>query len=225
MKSSKEKFLIWGAKGHAKVLDEIIRLNGGEVIAIVDKDSSLISPIDNLTILNGYQGYINWLTEIKRSGKEFKVSAIAAIGGDKGKDRIDYLKMFQLDGFETPSLIHPKSHVSDTAVIGSNSQICAFAFVGAGSSIGDACIINTKASIDHESIVNDGVHLAPNVTLCGCVKIGKNVFIGVGAIILPNLTIGNNSIVGAGAVVTRDVPANVLVYGNPAKIIKKVKNA
>lgn len=225
MTSTKQKFLIWGAKGHAKVLDEIIRLNNGEVIALVDKDSSLVSPIDKLKILNGHQDYINWVKEIKHLNAEFKISAIAAIGGDKGRDRLHYLKMFQLDGFRTPSLIHPKSHVSDTAIVGGNSQICAFAFIGANASIGEACIVNTKASVDHESILGDGVHLAPGVTLCGCVKIGKHVFVGAGAIILPNLSIGDNSIVGAGSMVTRDVPENVLVYGNPAKIIRKLENA
>lgn len=225
MNAIKKKFLIWGAKGHAKVLDEIIRLNNGEVIALVDKDSSLVSPINNLKILNGHHGYVNWVKEFKRLNAEFTISAVAAIGGDKGKDRINYLKMFRLDGFETPSLLHPKSHISSTAVVGDNSQICALAFIGADASIGNACIVNTKASVDHESILEDGVHLAPGATLCGCVKIGNNVFIGAGAIILPNLTIGKNSIVGAGAVVTRDVPENVLVYGNPAKIIRKVENA
>lgn len=54
----------------------------------------------------------------------------------------------------------------------------------------------------------------------GYVKIGRNVFIGVGAIILRNVTIGDNSIIGAGAVVTRDVPPDVIVAGNPAKVIK-----
>lgn len=225
MTINKQKFLIWGAKGHAKVLDEIIRLNNGEVIALIDRDSFLDSPISSLKILEGYQGYSNWLKETRNLYSNFKVSAISAIGGEKGKDRLDYLKMFKLDGFETPSLIHPKSHVSDTAVIGENSQICAFAFVGADALVGDACIINTKASIDHESIIGNGVHLAPGATLCGCVKVGNLVFIGASAIILPNLSIGDNSIIGAGSIVTRDVPKNVLVYGNPAKIIRKLENA
>lgn len=225
MTINKQKFLIWGAKGHAKVLDEIIRLNNGEVIALIDRDSTLDSPISSLKILEGYQGYSNWLKETRNLYSNFKVSAISAIGGEKGKDRLDYLKMFKLDGFETPSLIHPKSHVSDTAVIGENSQICAFAFVGADALVGDACIINTKASIDHESIIGNGVHLAPGATLCGCVKVGDLVFIGASAIILPNLSIGENSIIGAGSIVTRDVPKNVLVYGNPAKIIRKLENA
>ena len=53
--------------------------------------------------------------------------------------------------------------------------------------------------------------------------IGDNVVIGTHAQIIGNVTIGNNSIVGAGAIVTRDVPDNVVVVGNPAKILKSNK--
>ena len=59
----------------------------------------------------------------------------------------------------------------------------------------------------------------------GCVSIGDFAFIGAGATVLPNLKIGKNSIIGAGAVVTKDVPDNVVVYGNPAKFIRENKNA
>lgn len=56
-------------------------------------------------------------------------------------------------------------------------------------------------------------------TKIGKIKIGDNVFIGANATVLPNVTIGNNSIIGANSVVTKDVPDNVVVAGNPAKII------
>jgi serine acetyltransferase len=52
------------------------------------------------------------------------------------------------------------------------------------------------------------------------VKIGSYVFIGYGAIILPNVTIGNGSLVGAGSVVTKDIPPFTVAVGNPAKIIR-----
>lgn len=58
----------------------------------------------------------------------------------------------------------------------------------------------------------------------GPVIIKRNVWIGENAVILPGVTIGENAIVGAGAVVTKDVPSNAVVGGNPAKLIKMLKN-
>ena len=56
------------------------------------------------------------------------------------------------------------------------------------------------------------------------VKIGNNVWIGAGTIILPGVTIGDNSVIGAGSIVTKDIPSNVLAYGNPCKVIKTINN-
>jgi acetyltransferase-like isoleucine patch superfamily enzyme len=59
-----------------------------------------------------------------------------------------------------------------------------------------------------------------NQPLLADVYIGRNCFIAVGAIIMPGVTIGDETIVGAGAVVTKNIPSNCIVVGNPAKIIK-----
>lgn len=56
-------------------------------------------------------------------------------------------------------------------------------------------------------------------TKVGKIKIGNQVFIGAGSIILPNVTIGDNVVIGAGTVVAKDIPDNSVVAGNPAKII------
>jgi maltose O-acetyltransferase len=55
-------------------------------------------------------------------------------------------------------------------------------------------------------------------------KIGDNVFIGAGAILMPGVTIGEGSVIGANSVVTRDIPPHTLAAGNPAKPIKTVRN-
>lgn len=62
------------------------------------------------------------------------------------------------------------------------------------------------------------------MTICKPIHIEKRVWIGVAATILPGVRIGENSIIGANAVVTKDVPSNTIVGGNPARILKKIKS-
>jgi len=54
------------------------------------------------------------------------------------------------------------------------------------------------------------------------IHIGRNVWLGGGAIILPGVTVGDNSIVGAGSVVTKDVEPNTIVVGNPVRVLRKI---
>ena len=60
-------------------------------------------------------------------------------------------------------------------------------------------------------------HLNFAKTQTAPVIIGNNVWIGGGAIIMPGVTIGNNVVIGAGSVVTKDIPDNVIAYGNPCQ--------
>ena len=99
--------------------------------------------------------------------------------------------------------------------------------------INHSAIFSASGGIEFE----DGVQLAPGVKIAtinhdfnerhtiytyGKVTLKKNVWVGMGATICPGVTIGKNSIVAAGAIVTKDVPDNVVVAGVPAKIIKEL---
>ena len=68
--------------------------------------------------------------------------------------------------------------------------------------------------------VGDFCHIAIQAAIAGGVTIGEGTLVGAGSVILPEISIGKNVIIGAGAIVTKNIPDNVTVYGNPAKIIK-----
>lgn len=79
---------------------------------------------------------------------------------------------------------------------------------------------DTKISLNCTIATNNHDFYHRPVITCSPVHIKKNVWIGVNVTILPNVTIGENAIIGAGSVVTKDVPTNAVVVGNPARVIK-----
>ena len=111
--------------------------------------------------------------------------------------------------------------------------------------LGDGVYVNFNLTLvdDVDIYVGDRVMFAPNVTVTttghpvhpdlrrdgsqfsATVHIEHDVWIGAGAIILPGVTIGAGSIVGAGSVVTANVPANVVVAGTPARVIREINDS
>jgi acetyltransferase EpsM len=120
--------------------------------------------------------------------------------------------------------VHPSAVIDKTSEIGIGTTIMANAVINSNAKIGQHVIINTGSIVEHECIINDFVHISPNATLCGNVKVGEGAHIGAGAVIIPNISIGKGVIVGAGSVIIRDIPDNVMVVGNPGKIIKSLNN-
>jgi galactoside O-acetyltransferase len=102
------------------------------------------------------------------------------------------------------------------------------------------CNFNFTAVDDTHIYVGDYTQFGPNVTLATAghpidpgkrqqgyqynrpIHIGKNCWLGAGAVVLPGVTIGDNTVIGAGSVVTKDIPANVVAVGNPCRVIRKL---
>ena len=116
---------------------------------------------------------------------------------------------------------------------------------GENISLGDRVFVNYNlTALDVAAItIGDDCLLGPNVQLLTPthpvaieprrdkleaalpITLGRNVWLGGGVIVCPGVTIGDNSVVGAGSVVTRDIPANVVAVGNPARVIREISDA
>ncbi len=121
------------------------------------------------------------------------------------------------------------------AVIGKNCNICAHCFIENDVHIGNNVTVKCGVYLWDGIIIEDSVQVGPNVTFTNDkypraksafelqrIRIKKNASIGAGSIILGGVTIGENALIGAGSLVTKDVPANELWLGNPARFIRKI---
>ena len=136
---------------------------------------------------------------------------IIGVGNNEHRKSIVNRNSFRYNSFVFSSYENAKS-IGDGCFLAPGSVVQNDVFIG------NHVIINTSASVDHDCKIEDFVHIAPNVTLCGAVEVGEGSFIGAGSVVIPGVKIGKNCIIGAGSVVIRDIPDNSKAYGNPAKI-------
>ncbi len=199
--------VILGAGGHAKVVADAARLAGWIVAGFVDErrperigerfaDAHLLSP----QVLDNSDAEI----------------AVAVAIGDCGA-RFAAARRLAARGFLLPAVVHPRAIVAASASIGPGCQLLAGAIINPEAKLGLAVLVNTAATVDHDCVIGDGVHLAPGVHLAGNVSVGDGSLVGIGTVVKPGVRIGRNCTIGAGSVVLHDVPDGATVYGVPAR--------
>lgn len=210
----KPSLLLWGGKSKARIVEEMIRESASGSVEIIF-DSMLDEPsfLTNAKFINNIK--------ILKNSIQFISHYVVCIGGEHGYARFKTAKYLEKFGLKALTLIHEKSFVEPTAIIGSGSQIMPCAVVHKFSVIGEQTIVNTNATIDHECVIGNGVHIMGNASIAGKVEIGDYATIGTNATILPFIKIGEGAFVGAGAVVTKDVEPYAVVVGVPARIVRK----
>ena len=196
---------LYGASGHARVIREILEQSGVPVSAFVDDDKTK-NTMDGLDVLH----------EAKECSP-----LIISIGDNKIRRNI--VEKISQKGIEYGTAIHPKAIVSPTAEIGEGTVIMPGAIVNAYARIGKHCVINTGASVDHECVIGDFVNICPNTTLCGNVHVGDNSQVCAGSVVIQGISICKNTTIGAGSLVLKNIPDNVVAYGNPCKVVKENK--
>jgi len=196
--------ILFGGGGHCHAVLALIRSLGEYTPQIIYDDQPRVQDIMGVSL------------------KPYKNEAITqkplCISIGDNRNRKEKAKAFSKALF--PSFIHRSSVVYPSATVGKGTQVLPNSVLDAECKIGDFCIINNNATVSHNTVLDNFVHVAINVAIAGGVKVGEGTLLGAGSIILPEITIGKWSVIGAGAVVTKNVPDNAVVYGNPARIIK-----
>ncbi|BCK18635.1 acetyltransferase [Vibrio cholerae] len=208
-KNSLGSCAILGASGHGKVIAEMAELNGYSDIHFYDDRWPSLGRVE-LWQVSG-----NSETLLKQARNYANV--VVAIGNNA--TRLEKYNQLVASGASCLPLVHPSAIVSRYANVENGTVVMAGAVINPFSRIGQACIINTAATVDHDCVIEDGVHLSPGVHLAGGVEVAQASWLGIGCQIKQLIKIGSNAVVAAGATVINDVLANQMVVGVPAKPI------
>lgn len=147
-----------------------------------------------------------------------KLEVIISIGEPAIKDIV--FKKVCDRGVTVTSLIHPDNVISKGFVHGAGLLCHRFSGLPPNSKFGNNILVQGQACMGHDLDVGDNVVISSLSFVGGNVTIGKNTYIGPSSCVRNGITIGANVIVGMGSVVTKDVPDNAVVYGNPAKVMR-----
>lgn len=209
MTQSIKPLILLGAGGHAKVLLSLINALNLPVAGVFAPE------LQGQPLWRGVPVLGNGEDLSRFNPQQYQlVNGIGKKVGDTNRQRI--FKHYHQQGYLFATLIHPQAWVDESAYLDEGVQVMAGAIIQADARIGCNVIINTHASVDHDCVVEDHVHIAPGAVLCGNVHIGHDAFIASGAHIIPGVRIAAESIIGAGASVVRSVETKSRIL--PARV-------
>ena len=168
-------------------------------------------------VLSGFDGYPPVLCAPEAYIPKADELFVCAVG-DCGQ-RHRYVDMIAARGGRFTSIVHPTAYVGFNSSIGEGSIVCPNATITTDVAVGRHVIVNVAATVSHDCRIGDYSTLCPGVNLAGRVSVEAGVFIGTGALLIPDRSVGASAVVGAGAVVIGNVPAGGRVAGNPARSI------
>ena len=121
---SAEEFLVWGGRGHAKVIRDLLALNQKRVVAVIDNDRDLPSPFNDVDIFYGEDGFRAFFDlRDSKVGAELSLGGVVAIGGVKGKERVEIYEFLIREGLDVESLIHQSAIITSSAMIGKGDRL------------------------------------------------------------------------------------------------------
>ncbi len=207
--------VVFGAGPHGRVIIDILREDSNlKVIGLIDSRLEIGQEFYGLKVL-GRQNDLERLSEAHNFS-----SGIVAIGDNFLREKVVQEIVSQVPTFEFVNAISKSSLISPTAKIGVGNVLMPGTIVNSEAIITNHCIINTNSSLEHNCFMDEYSSLSAGVVTGGYAEFGRYTAIALGVTILDRTKIGANVVVGSGSLVVKDLESNHLYYGSPAKQIR-----
>ena len=213
-------YAIYGASGCGRSLMPVARQqlaresDASEIVFIDDA-------LESFAEVNAHRA-MNYLAFLNETASEKYVQI--AIANSHVREKI--AQRLKMDGIQLWSIIADNVVLMDQLELAKGSALSPFVTIGSNVKIGKCFQANLYSYVEHDCVIGDFVTFAPGVKCNGNIHIHDHAYIGAGAMIKQGtpdqpLVIGAGTIVGMGAVVTKSVPPDATVIGNPARIVMR----
>ena len=198
--------IIVGTGGHARAVTETAISAGFTVTGYLD-DTSKHEQFLGAPIITPKRHHIP-------SRQAFAI----AIGHNFARQKVLSDLISKFEDIQFPAIIHQSCVVGFDVDIGDGSIAMPNSYIGPCSKVGEFCIVNSSASVDHDCNLRDFSSVAPGATLGGKVTLGERAAIGIGANLKHGIAIGSDTVIGGNSFVNCDIDNNVVAFGSPAKV-------
>lgn len=206
-----KQLILLGGGGHCSAVADVARGAGYAIAGVLCNEEAGV----DLSLMR--LGSDEWLDDPRAREYGFVVAV--------GQVRLSPLRarlfaLLKQRGLDVLSVVAPTAHCSDSAIIGAGTSVMHRVVVGPHARIGQNCIINTGAIVEHDVEIGDHCHVSTGAVLNGGVRIGAMSLIGSGAVVLQQVSIGESVLIGAGSVVIRDIAEAGVYAGVPARRVQ-----
>jgi sugar O-acyltransferase (sialic acid O-acetyltransferase NeuD family) len=211
-----KRLLLIGGGGHCKsVLDSLLAREYYTEIGIIDHKENRGKAVLGIPII----GSDSDLEDLYSRGYTYAFVTLGSIGNSA--PRVKLFAELKRIGFEIPYIVDSTAIISRNVFLEKGVYVGKNAVINADAAIGKGAIINTAAIIEHDCQIGAFVHIAPGSVLCGQVQIGAYTHIGAKSVVKQQVKIGANTMIGMGSLVLRNVPEDIVAFGNPCKEVSK----
>lgn len=203
----KKPLILVGGGGHCKSVIDVAELAGYTIDGILDVQENIGKNVVGYPII-GCDDDIKKFT----SSHSFQITVGQIKDNGTRKKLFNRIKS---SGGEMITIVSPKAHVSNHALLGEGCVIMHHALINASAKTGDGVIVNSFANIEHDVQIGNFCHISTGATVNGDCIIGDNCFIGSGVAISNGISICHDTFISIGSVVIKNIDEPGFYYGSP----------